>query len=170
MAEVRPLSRQHDRTSFDCGVEPLNTFQCTTAMQHQDKGISRTFVLVDSTSTTPDRILGYFTLSACEGQSHHLPDTLSKRLPRRIPAVLLGRLAVDQEFQLQGYGAALLIEAIRRVAATSSQIGIAGLFVDAKDAAANSFYHKFGFVPLVDDVQRLFLPLASLLKVSQTSQ
>lgn len=169
MAEVRPLSRQHDRTTFDCGVEALNAFLRTTAVQHQDKGVSRTFVLVDLTSITPDRILGYFTLSACEGQSHELPDALAKRLPRRIPAVLLGRLAVDQEFQRLGYGGALLIEAIRRVAATSSQIGIAGLFVDAKDAAANSFYQKFGFVPLVDDALRLFLPLASLLKVSQTS-
>ena len=169
MVEVRPLSRQHDRTKFDCGVEPLNTFLRTTAVQHQDKGVSRTFVLIDSTSTTPNRILGYFTLSASEGQSHELPDVLAKRLPRRIPAVRLGRLAVDQEFQRQGYGSALLVEAIRRVAATSSQIGIAGLFVDAKDSVASSFYQKFGFVPLVDDELRLFLPLASLLKVSQSS-
>ena len=165
MADVQPLSRQHDRANFDCGVEPLNAFLRSTAVQHQDKGVSRTFVLVDPSSITPDRILGYFTLSACEGVTSQLPEMLAKRLPRRIPAVLLGRLAVDQEFQHQGYGGALLVEAIRRVAATSSQIGIAGLFVDAKDAAAIAFYQKFGFVSLASDEQRLFLPLAMLLKV-----
>ena len=48
-------------------------------------------------------------------------------------AVQLGRLAVDRRFQGRGYGGALLVEAIRRVAATATQIGIAGLFVDARD-------------------------------------
>ncbi len=127
--------------------------------------MSRTFVLVDSTDATPERILGFFTLSACEGLASELPDTLAKRLPRRIPAVLLGRLAVDRGVQGQGYGGALLIEAIRRVALTSSQIGIAGLFVDAQDATARAFYEKFGFAALPSDPQRLFLPLATLLQI-----
>ena len=104
-------------------------------------------------------------MSACEGLAAQLPDSLAKRLPRHIPAVLFGRLAVDREFQGQGYGGSLLVEAIRRVAATSSQIGIAGLFVDAKDAQAISFYQQFGFTALASDVQRLFLPLATLLQI-----
>lgn len=165
MTEVQPLARQHDRAAFDCGVEPLNGFLRTTAMQHQDKGVSRSFVLADPAASSPGRILGYFTLSACEGLAAQLPDTLAKRLPRHIPAVLLGRLAVDREFQGQGYGGSLLVEAIRRVAATSSQIGIAGLFVDAKDAQAISFYQKYGFTALASDEQRLFLPLATLLQI-----
>lgn len=114
MAEVQPLSRQHDREAFDCGVEPLNAFLRTTAMQHQEKGVSRTFVLADPAASSPGRILGYFTLSACEGLAAQLPETLAKRMPRHIPAVLLGRLAVDREFQGQGYGGALLVECAAR--------------------------------------------------------
>ena len=167
MADVEPLTRQHDRDTFDCGVESLNVFLRSTAVQHQDKGVSRTFVLMDSAATAPHRILGFFTLSACEGLAAQLPDKLAKRLPRHIPAVLLGRLAIDREFQRLGYGGALLVEVIRRVAATSSEIGIAGLFVDATNATAVSFYRKFGFVSLESNEQRLFLPLATLLQIAR---
>ncbi len=165
MANIEPLSRQHDRQKFDCGVEVLNDFLQRTARQHQVKGVSRTFVLVDPESETPKGILGYFTLSACESVTAHLPATLARRLPHTIPAVLLGRLAVDRNLQGQGYGSVLLVEAIRRVAATSAQLGVAGLFVDAKDDSAVAFYRKHGFVPLPANPYRLFLPLKTLLQI-----
>jgi GNAT superfamily N-acetyltransferase len=166
VAEIHPLSRKHDRENFDCGSDALNVFLRATARQHQDRGISRTFVLVDPESAAPTRIIGYFTLSACEGIASDLPASLARRLPRNLPAVLLGRLAVDRQFQRRGYGGALLVEAIRRVALTATQIGIAGLFVDAKDDQAAAFYRKFGFVPLPSNACRLFLPLSTLLNVA----
>lgn len=169
MAEVHPLSRNHDRDTFDCGSEALNLFLRATARQHQDRGISRTFVLVEPESAAPNRVIGFFTLSACEGIASDLPPSLARRLPRNLPAVRLGRLAVDRQFQRRGFGGALLVEAIRRVAATATQIGIAGLFVDAKDDQAAAFYRKFGFVPLPSNPNRLFLPLSTLLSVASAS-
>jgi GNAT superfamily N-acetyltransferase len=112
--------------------------------------------------------MGYFTLSACEGVGSASPAKLAKRLPRTVPAVLLGRLAVDRSAQGRNYGSALLVEAIRRVAATSHVIGVAGLFVDAKDDRAAAFYQNFGFVPLPSNPHRLFLPLDTLLRVGDT--
>ena len=166
MVEVQPLSQEHDRVAFDCGVPALNDFLRRTARQHQEKGVSRTFVLVDSDSPTPRRIIGYFALSACEAVTAVLPANLAKRLPRTIPAVLLWRPAVHRAFHGHGYGSVLLVEAVRRVATTSSLIGIAGLFVDAKDDAAAAFYRRFGFVPLRDNPHRLFLPLDTLVQIA----
>lgn len=166
MAEIQPLSRRLDREGFDCGSEALNAFLKSTARQHQDRGISRTFVLLDPDLGDPTQIIGFFTLSACEGVASDLPESLAKRLPRNVPAVLLGRLAVDRRFQGRGYGGALLVEAIRRVAATSTQIGIVGLFVDAKDDRAAAFYRKYGFVPLPSNPSRLFLPLPTILSIA----
>jgi GNAT superfamily N-acetyltransferase len=166
VTDIQPLARSHDREAFDCGSEAINTFLRTTARQHQDRGISRTFVLVDPDSESRTRVLGFFTLSACEGVSADLPSPLAKRFPRSLPAVLLGRLAVDLEFQGRGFGGALLIEAICRVAALATQIGIAGLFVDAKNEHAAAFYQRFGFVPLPSNPRRLFLPLETLLRVA----
>lgn len=158
MPRVELLSREHEREHFDCGVEPLNAFLRRTARQHQERGISRTFVLTEDGKT----IFGFFTLAATEGFTGDLPSEIAKRLPSRIPAVILARLAVDVHHQGKGCGAALLAEAFLRVATASNQLGIAGLFVDAKDEQAAAYYRKFGFLPLVSNPQRLFLPLASI--------
>ncbi len=161
MPKIELLSRQHDREHFDCGVEPLNLFLRQTARQHQERGISRTFVLTE-VGVTSQPIFGFFTLAATEGLTDHLPLELAKRLPMRIPAAILARLAVDRRHQGKGYGSALLAEAFVRVASALAQLGIAGLFVDAKDEPAAAFYRRFGFIPLPSHPLRLFLTSATI--------
>lgn len=165
-ARVEALSGDHNREAFDCGVPALNHFLQRTARQHQKKGVSQTFVLIDDELAWPTRILGYFALTACESPTEDLPTELARGLPQKIPAVLLGRLAVDRQFQGHGFGATLLVEAIRVVAQIIPKIGICGLFVDAKDDAAAAFYRHFGFVPLMSNTHRLFLPLESIRQIA----
>lgn len=169
-AKFEQLSALHDRQAFDCGVADLNLYLQRTARQHQEHGASQVFVMVDDQLASADRILGYFTLSTTKAESESLPARLAKRLPRAIPAVLLGRLAVDREFQGQGFGTALLFEALRRVAALRPQVGLCGLFVDAKDENAAAFYRRNEFVPLITDAHRLFLPIKTILDLVQQSE
>ena len=79
-----------------------------------------------------------------------------------IPAVLLGRLAVDRSVQGKGLGEFLLVDALKRVAAASQTIGVHAVLVDALHEAAAAFYAAYGFVPLVDRPLTLFLPLATV--------
>ena len=46
--------------------------------------------------------------------------------------------------------------------------GIVGFFVDAKDSQAQAYYLRYGFIPLIDDPLRLFLPLATLNRALET--
>ena len=161
------LSDSHDRASFDCGSEPLNRFIQQVAKQHLPKGISRTFVLVAASSKPPKEVIGFFSLSACEGDSSELPDDVAKKLPRRIPAARLGRLAVDKRFQGQGVGKALLMAALMEIHVSAQHIGIAGLFVDAKDEQLGEFYKKFGFVPLPTRPLTLFLRIETISQAVQ---
>lgn len=77
-----------------------------------------------------------------------------------IPAVRMGRLAVDRRYRGRGLGAALLVNALRR--ATRSEIPAVALTVDAKDEGAAAFYGHFGFQSLTHDPLALFLPLATV--------
>lgn len=155
------LSRHHDRKSFDCGVPELNSFLKAVARQHSEKGISRTFVLVNN--ERPDAILGFFTLTLCDVQVENLPSQYASRYPKHgLPAVRLARLAVSQAHQGKGYGEFLLAEAVHRTLLIAEQAGSIGLFVDAKDERANSFYQHYGFVSLPGERLRLFLPLQTL--------
>jgi len=157
--EIVPLSREHDRSGFDCGVRELDNFLKATARQHGEKGISRTFVLIESSPV----ILGYFTLTLCEAMASSMPAKYAGKYPRHaLPAVRLGRLAVSRKEQGKGHGELLLAEAIRRTALIAEQAGLIGLFVDAKNDSARAFYEHFGFVSLPDKTLQLFLPIETI--------
>jgi len=112
---------------------------------------------------TDDRkVAGYYTLASASLLLADLPASTIKKLPRypTVPAVRMGRLAVDQTFKGQGLGGALLADALHRAA--RSDIAAFALMVDAKDEAAAAFYRHHGFIALPDSVLSLFLPLATV--------
>jgi hypothetical protein len=93
---IEPLNKSHEREQFDCGNEVLNQFLRSTARQHIQKGISRTFVLIDR--DLPQAIISFFTLTLCEVKSEKLPPEIAKKYPSQVPGVKLARLAVDSHW------------------------------------------------------------------------
>ncbi len=166
MLRIETLSKEHNRSNFDCGVPELNQYLKNIARQHINKGISRTFVLIDN--AIPAEILGFFTLSFCEVFVEKLPRKYAKKYPHKAPAAKLARLAVIKERQRQGFGTYMLVNAIERVITVSKNLGIIGFFVDAKNKNAKSYYEQFGFIPLPDRPLELFLPLTTLQKAYNT--
>lgn len=154
---VLPLTGSHDRQGFDCGRQELNDWLRQVARQHQDKRLSKTFVAIREDA--PDRILGYYALTLAELENRHLPQAWRKKLPRRIPGVRLGRLAVDQHYQGKGLGELLLVDALTRARRVYAEAGGIGLFVDAIDEQGAGFYRRFGFEACPDNPLLLFLPV-----------
>jgi len=141
------------------------------AGQHGERGISRTFVLVEEAASAPKPILVFFSLSACEVENETLPAQIARKLPRKIPAVRLGRLAVSKDHQGRGIGRDLVAMAINKTVEGSEHVGVASLFVDAKDEATARFYRRFGFEPLPESPLTLFMMLQTLKKaVAGTEQ
>jgi len=156
MMLVQALTGSHNRQAFDCGRSELNDWLSKVARQHQDKGLSKTFVAL--METEPSRICGFFALTLAEIDSQDLPQDWVKKLPRRIPGVRLGRLAVDQPFQGKGLGELLLLNALERAQRIYKEAGGIGLFVDAIDHQAAQYYQRFGFKPSPENPLLLFLP------------
>jgi ribosomal protein S18 acetylase RimI-like enzyme len=105
--------------------------------------------------------LAYYTLASASVLLDQLPSAIQKKLPRyaAVPAVRMGRLAVDKSHRQKGLGSALLADALTR--ACRSEITAFALIVDAKDHEAIQFYRHHGFMSLSHQGQSLFLPLAS---------
>jgi ribosomal protein S18 acetylase RimI-like enzyme len=160
--KIERLEKIHDRAGFDCGSEPLNAFLKQTARQHAKRSISRTFVLVEEDASEPKPILGFFSLNLCQIMSESLSPDEAKKLPRKVPGVRLGRLAVARPLQGQGLGKILLVGAMNKFMEIFNTAGGIGLFVDAKDQKAKSFYEHFGFEPLPHNELELFLPVATI--------
>lgn len=158
---VEPLGSEHDRAAFSCGDEALDRYLKQQASQDARNRVAAPFVL--RTADSP-RIIGYYTLSAATVELRALPADAARRLPRYplLPAVLIGRLAVDREFAGQGWGKVLLIDALRRSFAQSHQVAAMAVVVDAKDDAAQEFYERYGFQQLLEHQNRLFLPMKTI--------
>lgn len=166
MLRFEPLDRHHDRRGFDCGEQALDIYLVTTARQHAEKGISRTFVAVDEAS--PRRVVGYFTLTVAEIDRDLLPTGQRRGMPKGgLPVIKLARLAVDRDFQGQGMGGVLIVEALRRAMAAQVMTGSVAVLVEAESEHAAAFYAKYGFVRLPDAAQVLcmgFGPIRELLQ------
>ncbi|WP_295392593.1 GNAT family N-acetyltransferase [uncultured Thiodictyon sp.] len=153
-----PLSAYHDRSTFASGSEPLDNYFRQRVNQDIRRRVAACFVAI----TPDDRVAGYFTLASASLVLAQLPPETARKLPRypTIPAVRLGRLAVDKAFRGQGLGGAMLADALARAA--RSEIAAFAMTVDAKDESALTFYLHHGFIPLLDSPMALFLPLATV--------
>lgn len=149
MMQILPLTGSHNRQNFDCGRPELNNWLRQVARQHQDKGISKTYVAIQDEE--PTRICGFYALTLAEMERRFLPDAYQKRLPQRIPGVRLGRLAVDLQYQKKRLGELLLVDAISRTGRIHKEAGGVGLFVDAIDDRASAFYRHYGFQNIPDN-------------------
>jgi len=147
--QILPLTGNHNRQSFDCGQAELNNWLRQIARQHQDKGLSKTFVATQNEE--PDCICGFYALTLAEIDRRFLPGAYQKKLPQRIPGVRLGRLAVDLRFQKKGLGELLMVDAIARARRINQEAGVVGLFVDAIDEQSSAFYRHYSFLNMPDN-------------------
>ena len=151
---VQKLTDFHDKKGFDCGEPELNDWLKKFAKQHKEKGLSSTFVMVGNPDSS--EVLGFYAISLTELFNADLPDQFRKRLPQKVPAFRLGRLATANAYKGKGIGEAMLFDAIERVTRLSSEIGGTMLVVNAK-ASAISFYGRYGFERMDSHPQNLFL-------------
>jgi ribosomal protein S18 acetylase RimI-like enzyme len=152
------LSEGHDRAGFHCGEEALDRYFKTQVTQDIRRRIANCFVAVEAAA---GQIAGYYTLSAASISVVNLPPEVTKRLPRypTLPAVRIGRLAVDERFQKRALGMSLLLNAADRM--MHSPVAAFTLLVDAKNDQAAAFYRHHGFRPLLNQPLTLYLPFAT---------
>ena len=94
---LEPLADTHDRSPFACGQEVLDRYLRTQATQDIRRRVATCFVAIEAAS---GQVAGYYTIASASIPTPDLPPEITKRLPRypSIPAVRIGRLAVDLKF------------------------------------------------------------------------
>jgi len=158
-----PIDKKHQRDSFDCGYAILNDYLKKYARQNNNKGIAKTFVAIPASGSL--NIDGYYTVSASVIEFESLLESYQKGMPAYpIPAMLIGRLAVNNSVKGQGLGGELLADAFYRAVRASQEIGMYAVRVDAIDLQAKEFYLKYEFIPFQDNELSLFLPIATIVR------
>lgn len=155
------LHAQHDVSHFDNGKHPsLNAWLKNRALASEGMS-ARTYVVC--ARAAPQRVVGYYAISTAIEQRISLPNAkLRRAMPDQVPLLLIGRLAVDRQYQGKGMGADLLSDSIRRCIEVSEIAGVRAIITHAIDDEAVRFYQHHGFLhcPLGDRV--MLLPIEAV--------
>jgi GNAT superfamily N-acetyltransferase len=166
---IELLNKKHNRNNFDCGKELLNTYIKKQAGQDMNRKLAVCFVFPEIDS---NNIKGYYTLSNHSIALSAFPERLKKKFPKSytsIPTTLLGRLAIDKNYQGQGIGKLLLIDALKRSWELSGEIGSFAIVVDPIDQEAENFYEKYDFIKLPDS-GKMFIAIGTLNELFQQTK
>lgn len=158
-----PLNASHDLSAFSCGWPPLDEFLKVHALDKQKAMLSRTYVVTNGTPC----VVAYYTLAHVTIERENAPNKMGRGMPSSIPAILLGRLAIDETHQGKGLGRSLFADALGRTwSVMSGGAAPVRLFVvDAKDEGAKGFYEALRMIPSAVNPLRLFLHYKDLRSV-----
>ena len=152
--ELSLLARGHPRKAFQSGQPQVDDWLWTKALQQQEKHLSVTKVLLDSTGA----ILGYYTIAPGQVAYGDLPAEFVKKLPKRpLPTAVVAWLGVGEQHRGQGLGARLLAHALRDCYEAGRTIPFVAVIIDCLDEAAKQFFQKFDFEEVPGNPYRLYL-------------
>ena len=134
------LTSEHDVASFCCGVSSLDDWLQKRALKNQNNGASRTFVIGGKR-----RVIGYYALATGIIERLIAPGAIARNMPEPIPVIVLGRLAIDTQYQCQRLGGALLKDAMLRTLTIAQTVGVRALLVHSISKQAKQFYLNYGF-------------------------
>lgn len=134
------LTETHELDLFQCGNITLDEWLRRRARANQVSGASRTYVVADAM-----RVVGYYCLASGALDQAEAPSAIRRNMPDPIPMAVLGRLAIDSNWQGKGIGVALLQDAVARTAQAAAIMGIRGILVHAISNEAKAFYERYGF-------------------------
>ncbi len=152
----RPIEPTDSTSGFESGEASLDRYLTDRALTNHISDLARCYVSLDSHS---NRVVGYYTLSAVAVEHANLPGRARRNAPNPVPAVLLGRLAIDRLAQGSGVGRLLVRDAILSTLAAADRIGVRLLLVHALHEQAANFYAALGFKQSPTDQLHLHLLL-----------
>ena len=153
-----PLGPDHELLAFSSGEPDLDGWLKQRALKSEGSGASRTYVVC----TTGHKVVGYYCLATGAVARAHVPGKVRRNMPDPIPVIIIGRLAVQEEWQKQGLGRALLADALGRVLQAADIAGIRAVLVHAISGKAKAFYEQCGFYPSPIDPMTLMITLAEV--------
>lgn len=149
------LTASLDVSQFECGESALDSWLKSRAIQNEEAGASRTYVL-----RAAQEVAGYYALATGAIARAEAAGRVRRNMPDPVPVIILGRLAIASKFQGRGIGTALLRDAVLRVIQAAEIAGIRAILVHAISDQAKHFYEKHGFIPSPVDPMTLMIPIA----------
>jgi GNAT superfamily N-acetyltransferase len=139
--------RRHDRERFDSGEPVLDDWLRRYAGQNRRRDTAATWVIADAEGV----VIGYASVAMTGIDRSAAPDALAKGAPDPVPALLLGRLAVDHRYASLGVGTALAAHVLATAVELNEKAACRAVVVTALNQRARTWWERFGFRPFAPD-------------------
>ena len=157
---IEPLNKNHLKKEFNSGHGDLDNYLKHLALQDLKRYLARIYVAVQSHE---NQIIGFYTLAATGINLSSFSEDIIKKIPYKIvPAILIGRLAIDLNWQNKGLGKMLLMDSLFQ--SLHASVGAKAIIVDAKNIEVKAFYKKFGFLEFQDTPLKLYIIMETVKK------
>ncbi len=133
--------RRHDRDGFDSGEPVLDEWLRRYAGQNRRRDTAATWVIADA----QDVVVAYASISMTGIDRSAAPEIVAKGAPDPVPALLLGRLAVDRRYAGLGIGTTLAAHVLATAVELNEKAACRVVVVTALNANARSWWERLGF-------------------------
>lgn len=154
------LNERHQLAAFDSGVPVLDDWLKKRALANEASGASRTYVV-----SAGGRVVGYYALATGAVAQPEATGKVRRTMPDPIPVMVIGRLAVDTNYQRRGFGVALLRDAVVRTVEAAAIGGVLAILLHAISEDATRFYERCGFFQSPVDTMTLMISVADAQKI-----
>jgi GNAT superfamily N-acetyltransferase len=138
---------RHDRSRLDSGEPALDDWLRRYAGQNRRRDTAATWVI----ATPEDRVVAYASLAMTAIDRSAAPRTVAKQAPDPVPALLLGRLAVDKDSAGRGLGTALVAYVLATAVELNAKAACRAVIVTALNSRARAWWERLGFHPFHPD-------------------
>jgi len=135
--------RRHHREQFDSGEAVLDEWLRRYAGQNRRRDTAATWVIAD----VDDVVVAYASVAMTGIDRSTVPATLGKSSPDPVPALLLGRLAVDHRYANLGIGTALTAHVLATAVELNEKAACRAVVVTALNPNARTWWERLGFHP-----------------------
>lgn len=155
------MNKNHDLSDFDCGDEDLNNFLKNDALKQQNSKLNVTKLVM-----CEEKVIGYVSLLTDtiifrnirdENVSSEIKEKLQiQRKNRTLPAVKIGRLAIDKKYSGKNLGTHIIRNIILNLKNISKkEVGFRFIVVEGYAKAIYFYVIKNGFVNLEKDDEKI---------------
>lgn len=132
---------RHDRTRFESGEPTLDEWLRRYAGQNRRRDTAATWVILDA----HDAVLAYATVAMTGIDRSAAPPSVAKQAPDPVPALLLGRLAVDRRHSGEGIGTALVTHVLATAVELNAKAACRAVIVSALNPDVRRWWERLGF-------------------------
>jgi GNAT superfamily N-acetyltransferase len=147
-------AQRHNRSRFESGEAALDEWLRRYSGQNRRRDTAATWVIAD----VDDLVVAYASVAMTGIDRSAAPDVVAKGAPDPVPALLLGRLAVDRHYANLGIGTALAAHVLATAVELNEKAACRAVVVSAIHRHARTWWERFGFHPFdASDPDRLDL-------------